>query len=339
MGLIRQALHSLLATLGVLLAATALIFVLLRVIPGDPVTMMLGDRSNDQALADKLRRELGFDRSIPAQFLDFASRAIRGDLGRSHRTGRGVGQDLFQALPATLELALVAGFLSVLMGLVLGAIGPASGRPWIDRSATLVAAASLAIPTFWLGLLLGWSISVRLGWLELGSRSSGEFFAYESKSGFLLVDALLSGRWDLARNALGHLILPALTLAVGNAALLARVTRASLGQALSAPHIRAAKARGIGRWGLLRHASANALLPISAAAGLQAASLLSGAMVTEEIFDWPGLGTYLIQSIRFRDYPCIQAGLVTVVGLTIMANGAAAGVAGFLDPRIRRPLT
>jgi ABC-type dipeptide/oligopeptide/nickel transport system permease component len=248
-----------------------------------------------------------------------------------------VSADLAAALPATLELAIAAGFLSALMGLGLGILGPATGSRIADRTATVVTTAALAIPTFWLGLLLAWTFAYRLPYFELGSRSSGEFFAYESRTGLLLLDAILTGDGALARNALRHLFLPALTLAIGNAAVLARVTRASLRQALAAPHIRAAKARGIPPLGLLRHGAANALLPVTAAMGLQAASLLSGAMVTEEIFDWPGLGTYLIQSIRFRDYPCIQAGLLAVVGLTIFANSVAAGLAAMLDPRVRVP--
>lgn len=323
------------AVLPVLLAASILIFVLLRLLPGDPVTLMMGDRVNDTALADKLRRELGFDRPIPEQYWTFLTRALQGDLGNSHRTGRSVSADLATALPATLELAIFAGLLSTILGLGLGVLGPLSRSRALDRGTTLFTTVGLAIPTFWLGLLLGWTFAFRFPLFELGSRSSGDFFAYEPRTGLLMLDALLTGNLALARNALSHLFLPAVTLAIANAAVLSRVTRASLRQAMAAPHIHAARARGIAPLGLIRHASANALLPITAALGIQAASLLSGAMVTEEIFDWPGLGTYLIQSIRFRDYPCIQAALLTVIVLTILTNSAAASAARLLDPRIR----
>jgi dipeptide transport system permease protein len=319
-----------------LFAVSVFVFVLLRVLPGDPVTMMLGDRVNDQALADRMRAELGFDRPIPVQYWQFLQGAARGDLGRSHRTGRSVTGDLVDSIPATLELAVVAGFLSALFGLGVGALGPVTGRRDLDLVATALTTIALAIPTFWLGLLLAWTFAFRIPVFELGGRSSGDFFAYQPRSGVLLIDALLTGNWSLAQNALRHLALPAFTLALANAAVLARVTRASLRQALAAPHIHAARARGIHSGRLLRHATANAILPITAALGLQAASLLSGAMVTEEIFDWPGLGTYLIQSIRFRDYPCIQAALLAVVTLTILANSTAAAIAGTLDPRIRQ---
>jgi ABC-type dipeptide/oligopeptide/nickel transport system permease component len=296
----------LLLTIPVLLGVATLVFSLIHLVPGDPVQAMLGDSASPQDISE-LRGRLGLDRPLYLQYGAFLKGLSRGDLGASLRTNQPVTASIIERLPATFELAFAAMALATLMAIPLGILAAARAGTRVDHAATTLALVGISIPNFWLGPLLAIVFSVTLGWLPV------------------------SGRGTLA-----HLVLPAVTLGAPLAAVLARMTRASVIEELRELYVLAARARGVSRVGaIVGHAFRNSLIPIVTVLGLQFGAVLTGAVITETIFAWPGVGRLLIQSISFRDYPlvegCILLIAVTYVGMNLLTDLAY----GLLDPRIR----
>ncbi|HEY1912646.1 MAG TPA: nickel ABC transporter permease [Vicinamibacterales bacterium] len=296
----------LLLTIPVLLGVATLVFSLIHLVPGDPVQAMLGDSASPQDISE-LRGRLGLDRPLYVQYGAFLKGLSRGDLGASLRTNQPVTASIVERLPATFELAFAAMALATLMAIPLGILAAARAGTRVDHAATTLALVGISIPNFWLGPLLAIVFSVTLGWLPV------------------------SGRGTLA-----HLVLPAVTLGAPLAAVLARMTRASVIEELRELYVLAARARGVSRVGaIVGHAFRNSLIPIVTVLGLQFGAVLTGAVITETIFAWPGVGRLLIQSISFRDYPlvegCILLIAVTYVGMNLLTDLAY----GLLDPRIR----
>lgn len=293
-------------TIPVLLGVATLVFSLIHLIPGDPASAMLGEAASEADVA-ALRKQLGLDRPLLEQYTVFLGGLVRGDLGTSMRTGTPVTTQIAERLPATFELASAAMLVAVVVALPLGiAAAVWRGTP-IDHGAMAVAMAGMSIPNFWLGPLLAIIFAVELGWLPV------------------------SGRGGLA-----HLVLPAVSLGLALAAMLARMTRASLLEELREPYVRAARARGLSRArAVLVHAFRNSLVPVVTILGLQSGAVLTGAVITETIFAWPGVGRLLVQSIGFRDYPLVQ-GCILLIAVTYVAVNLLTDLAyGLLDPRIR----
>lgn len=295
-------------TLPILLGVLTIVFFLLHLIPGDPVDIMLGE----QALAadrQQMRAALGLDRPLAVQYLAFLGRTVRGDLGSSFHHRRPVAQLIAERIPATFELMMGGMAVAFAVALPLGLLAALHHGRWLDQLASLFAVLGVATPNFWLGPLLILAFAIRLDWLPVNERGT-----------------------------LAHLVLPSITLGTAMAALLTRMTRTALLEVLGEDYIRTARAKGLGAWAVvIVHALSNALIPVVTVIGLQIGVLLSGAIITERIFDWPGLGTLLLDGIYGRDYPLVQ-GCILVIAVTYVAvNLLTDLVYGWIDPRIRRP--
>jgi ABC-type dipeptide/oligopeptide/nickel transport system permease component len=295
-----------LLTVPVLIGVATLVFSLIHLIPGDPAQAMLGEGA-DPAQVARLRRELGLDRPLLQQYFTYLADAVQGDLGKSLRTTQPVTDAIAERVPATVELALVAMAVAVGVAIPLGIVAAVWRGTSIDQFAMTLALAGLSMPNFWLGPLLALMLAVELGWLPV------------------------SGRGTVA-----HLVLPATTLGIALAAVLARMTRASVLDELRELYVMAARARGATRMrAVLRHAFRNSLIPVVTLIGLQFGAVLTGAVITETIFAWPGIGRLLIQSIGFRDYPMVQGCILLIAVTYVVVNLLTDFVYGWLDPRIR----
>jgi peptide/nickel transport system permease protein len=299
-------LRRLLLTIPVLLGVATLVFSLIHLVPGDPVQTMLGESATPQEIA-RVRTQLGLDRPLYVQYWMFLKGAATGDLGISLRTNEPVATAIADRMPATIELAIAAMSLAVVVAIPLGIIAAVGAGTLVDYLATTLALAGISIPNFWLGPLLAIVFGIALGWLPVSGSGTP-----------------------------AHLILPAITLGAPLGAVLARMTRASVIEELRELYVLAARARGVSRArAVLRHAFRNSLIPIVTVLGLQMGAVLTGAVITETIFAWPGVGRLLIQSINFRDYPLVQ-GCILLIAVTYVAMNLLTDLAyGLLDPRIR----
>ncbi|MFU8887712.1 MAG: nickel ABC transporter permease [Trueperaceae bacterium] len=307
--MLRYALGRLIGTLPVLFGVTLLVFLMAWVTPGDPVVAMLGEASQGisrQALED-LRGELGLDRPLPVQYVGYVAGLLRGDLGDSVRSRRPVLAEIRDRLPATIELALAALAIAVALGVTLGVLAAVRQRTWVDGAAIAVALVGVSIPVFWSGFLLMMVFALELGWLPASGR----------------------GTWQ-------HLVLPAVTVGVSSAAFIARITRGAVLEALAQDYVRTAKAKGLApRRVVVRHALRNALLPIVTVVGLQLGGLLGGAVLTETVFAWPGVGRLLVDAIVARDLPLVQGSVLVVSLLFILVNLAVDLSYAAINPKVR----
>jgi ABC-type dipeptide/oligopeptide/nickel transport system permease component len=302
----RYLIRRLLLTIPVLLGVATLVFSLIHFIPGDPAQAMLGEEAAPEDVA-QLRARLGLDRPLLVQYGSFLQGLAHGDLGVSLRNDQPVLQQIVERMPATAELAFASMAVAVIIALPLGIIAAVWRGTAVDYGAMTLSLVGISIPNFWLGPLLAIVFAVELGWLPVGGRGT---FA--------------------------HLVLPAVTLGTSLTAILARMTRASLLEELREPYVLAARAKGVSRTrAILHHAFRNSLIPIVTILGLQFGVVLTGAVITETIFAWPGIGRLLIQSISFRDYPTVQ-GCVLLIAVTYVGVNLITDLTyGFLDPRIR----
>jgi peptide/nickel transport system permease protein len=302
----RYLIRRLLLTIPVLLGVATLVFSLIHFIPGDPAQAMLGEGAAPEDVA-QLRERLGLDRPLLVQYGSFLKGLTRGDLGVSLRNDQPVLHQILERMPATAELAFASMAVAVLIALPLGIIAAVWRGTAVDYGAMTLSLVGISVPNFWLGPLLAIVFAVELGWLPVGGRGT-----------------------------LAHLVLPAATLGAALAAILARMTRASLLEELGEPYVLAARAKGVSRTrAVLHHALRNSLIPIVTILGLQFGVVLTGAVITETIFAWPGIGRLLIQSISFRDYPTVQ-GCVLLIAVTYVGVNLITDLTyGFLDPRIR----
>ena len=293
-------------TVPVLFGVATLVFSLIHLVPGDPAQAMLGDGASPEDVA-QLRTKLGLDRPLLEQYGVYLKGLARGDLGTSLRTQQPVTSQIAERLPATAELASAAMLVAVALALPLGLVAAVWRGTWVDQSAMAMALVGISVPGFWLGPLLALVFAVELGWLPV------------------------SGRGTLA-----HLVLPAITLGAALAAILARMTRASVLEELREQYVVAARARGASRVrAVVVHALRNSLIPVVTILGLQLGAVLTGSIITETIFSWPGVGRLLIQSINFRDYPMVQGCILLIAVTYVTMNLLTDLVYGWLDPRIR----
>lgn len=330
----RYAVRRSLTIVPVLLGVSILVFSFIHLIPGDPALTMLGERATPEKVAE-VRARLGLDRPIWQQYVLYVGHALRGDLGVSIVRGDPVASDLLRRFPATVELAVAAIAVAIALGIPIGAASAVYRNSLLDSLARLGALTGVSMPIFWLGLVLAWFFGVQLRILPTGFRlASGT--AFVPWTNFVILDALLQRDWVSLADALRHLVLPALALATIPLAVIARMTRASMLEVLSREYIRTAEAKGLSRRAvILRHALRNALLPVLTVVGLQVGRLLAGAILTETIFSWPGIGLWVYESIESRDYAIVQGVslfiAVIVVGVNLVTDVLYAAV----DPRIK----
>ena len=316
-----------------LLGLLAVTFVISRVIPGDPVALVAGETATP-AQVEALRRQLGYDRPLPVQFVDYVSRLVRGDMGTSIFTRRPIVEDLTHRLPATIELTLVAMVASVLIGIPLGVLCAVWRNSVLDHTVRVATVSGLAIASFWLGIMLQLLFAMRLGWTPLNGRLQG--FPPRSITGFYLIDAMLTWDWVTFGTALLHLALPAATLAFPALATLVRFTRAGVLDVMQSNFVLYERAMGLPRalivWKyILRSALTSTVTQI----GLLFGILLAGAVVTEAVFDWPGIGTYAVNSILRSDYNAVMGFTVWAGAIFIVVNLLVDVAHTLVDPRER----
>ena len=327
-------LRRLLLTIPILLGVSMLVFFMLHSAGGDPATLMLGSRADPDAIAE-LRAELGLDRPLWVQYGDFLSGAVRGDFGRSYRSNSPVVAEIAARFPATIELAVAAMGIAIVVGVVVGTVAAVRRHTVFDYLSSAGVLLGISIPTFWLGIILIIVFGLWLRWLPISGRVDPRLGADPSVP-FLTVTSLLQGNWAVAGDAFRHLILPALTLAAWPAAIVARMTRASLLESLGQDYARTARGKGLPeRLIVVRHAARNALLPVLTVVGLEFGTLLGGAVVTETIFAWPGLGQLTVAAIGARDYQVIQGVVVLLAAVFVVLNLMVDVLYAVLDPRIR----
>ncbi|MGQ0572428.1 MAG: ABC transporter permease [Armatimonadota bacterium] len=325
----------LLFMLLVLFGSLVLVFVLSYAIPGDPARAALGEFASEQAI-ENYRRDLGLDRPLMVQLGLYLGRVARGNFGVSINSGRPVARDLLELLPATLELVIPSLILSTVLGVILGLISAVrAGRP-ADHVSRVTAVFGHSVPVFWLGIVLQLVFFGWLGWLPAGRRLPPGAITPPTVTGFYTVDSLLAGQFNTFWVALQHLVLPVVTLMTLNLAILARLTRASMLDVLRADYIRTAWSKGLPERNVVyKHALRNSLIPVVTVLGIRIGAALGGAVITETVFSWPGMGRYAVNALRTLDYP-------VVVGFTLMTTAGYA-VASLLvdlsyvliDPRIK----
>ncbi len=319
----------------VMLGVSIITFIVSHMIPGDPARLIAGDRATDEIVAG-IRQKLGLDLPLYQQYWVYLKGLLHGDLGTSIRTGRPVIDDLLSFFPATLELAIVALIFSMLVGIPLGVLSAVYKNSWIDQIARTLAVTGISMPAFWLGLGLLIIFYGQLSWLPSGGRIDGLLGDPPRVTGFFLIDSLIAGDWDIFWSAVEHLILPAFTLSFVHLGVVARQIRSSMLEQLSEDYIRTAQAYGLGRWKMiLGHALPNALIPSVTVLGLAMGDLLYGAVLTETVFGWPGMGLYVIESIQALDFPAVMGFAVLVSFVYVLLNMLVDLLYSVLDPRIK----
>ncbi|HUR88536.1 MAG TPA: ABC transporter permease subunit [Ramlibacter sp.] len=314
---------------------TLLAFFLVRLVPGDPIETMAGERGIDEARHQVLVKEYGLDKPILVQYGIYITRVLHADLGKSMITQAPVMSEFAQVFPATIELAVCAIIFALAIGIPAGIIAAVKRNSVFDHGVMATSLTGYSMPIFWWGLLLILLFSVQLGWTPVSGRMSVQYFV-ETKTGFLLVDSLLSDDKGAFRSALQHLILPTIVLGTNPLAVVARMTRSAMLEVLGEDYIRTARAKGLSRLRVVGiHALRNALIPVITVIGLQVGVLFTGAILTETIFSWPGVGKWLIEAISRRDYPVLQGGML-LLGTVVMVVNLLVDVAyGVINPRIR----
>lgn len=314
---------------------TLLTFALIRLIPGDPVEVMMGERKVDPEMHAQALHRLGLDKPLYAQYLDYIGQLAQGDLGESLRTRESVWHEFLTLFPATVELSLAALLFSGTLGLLAGVIAALKRGSWFDHGVMGLSLTGYSMPIFWWGLILIMFFSVHLGWTPVSGRID-LLYDITPQTGFMLIDAWLSEEEGAFVDALHHLILPAIVLGTIPLAVIARMTRSAMLEVLREDYVRTARAKGLSPTRVVFvHALRNALIPVLTVFGLQVGALLAGAVLTETIFSWPGVGKWLIEAISARDYPVVQNGILLIACLVILVNFSVDVLYGLVNPRIR----
>ena len=321
----------------VLLIVSVATFTLVQAVPGDPVETLLGERAaGNPEIRAAAERRYGLDQPPPVQYLVYMRNLFQGDLGDSISTRRPVLTDLQQFVPGTIELAVSALIFAIVVGSPLGVVAALRRDRWPDHLARLVALIGTSVPVFWLGLLLLYVFFYKLQWLPGPGRLDTGMQVPDRITGFITIDAALQGQWDVFRSSVQRLILPTIVLGSFALGVITRMLRSSLVAALGDDYIRTARAKGVAERGVIvRHALRNAMIPTITVLGLTFASLLAGAVLTETIFSWPGIGRYSVQAALKLDYPALLGVTLFVATAYVLVNLLVDVVYGILDPRIR----
>lgn len=321
-----------------LLGVLTIVFFMVALSPGDPARVMLGERASPEQL-EQIRAELGLDKPLGEQYVRYILRAIRLDFGRSIKTGRPVMEEIGELFPATVELALFALIISTILGILVGVLSAVRQNTWLDYSAMVGALTGVSMPVFWLGLVLIMVFSVWLGWFPTGGRMEVRLF-FQPVTRFFLIDGLIlwirEGNPAYFGSAIRHIVLPAVALGTIPLAIIARTTRSSMLETMRQDYVRTARSAGIPeRRVIFRYALKNALLPVVTVVGIQFGLLLAGAILTETIFAWPGIGRWIYTAISARDYPAVQAGVAVVSTTFVLINLLVDVIYSFVNPKIR----
>ena len=316
-----------------LLGVTVIVFLMLRITPGDPAELLLGERVTPAAL-DAMREYLGLKEPLYVQYGMFIKRAIRLDLGETIWTREKVSNEIGQRFPATIELALVAMFISCFFGIILGIISATKQYSWFDYLSMITSLLGVSMPVFWLGLMLMLLFSLSLGWFPMSGRIGVET-DLPIITNFFVLDAILVRDWSALGDALMHLALPAIALSTIPLAIVSRMTRSSMLEVLRQDYIKTAKAKGLSQSKIvLKHALRNALIPVVTVIGLQFGILMGGAILTETVFAWPGVGKWLFDGVVKRDYMVIQGGTLLVATTFVLVNLVVDVLYAVINPRI-----
>ena len=324
----------LLLLVPVLLGLSILVFIWIRALPGGPAEALLGERATPESIA-QIEEQYGLDKPIQVQYWEYVKTTAQGDLGTSVTTRRPVTDELKQRFPATIELTIAALIFAVTLGIPLGFVAAKRYGTWIDSASLFVSLLGVSIPIFFLAIMLKYVFAVKLGWLPTVGRITATI-DIEHPTNFYLIDALLAGDlnafWDVSK----HLILPAIALGSIPLAIIARITRAAVLDVQNEDYVRTARAKGLSP-GVIdrRHILKNALLPVVTIIGLQAGLLLSGAVLTETVFAFPGMGSWLVDAIKARNYPVLQGGILFVAVIFVLVNLLVDISYAFINPRIR----
>ncbi|ABX32471.1 binding-protein-dependent transport systems inner membrane component [Petrotoga mobilis SJ95] len=323
-----------LLAIPMLFVLLVVIFFVIRIIPGDPVAAMLGGRASQEVIEAR-RAELGLNDPILVQFFKYVGGLFKGDLGTSTMTGRPVLDEILERFPATLELTIFAFIVAVVIGVFWGSKAAQKRDKPVDIIARGFSMLMYAVPVFWFGLMMQFIFGMQLKWLPIAGRI-GATVQFEEITGLFLLDSLLRGNWTAFWDVLQHLLLPGITLGLVISSIFLRMVRNNTILTLTSDYVKSAKARGIPENRILyRHALRNALVPILTVMGLQLALLMAGAVLTETTFSWPGIGSYLIMKIRYRDFPAIQGTIVFFAIFVIIINIIVEIINALIDPRVR----
>ena len=324
----------LLQLIPVLLGMTFIVFMIIRAIPGNPAQIILGQQATKEAV-EALTIKLGLDNPWYIQYFHYLGGILKGDLGESMKTRMPVTDEIFPYLAATFELALFAIIIAVVVGINAGIISAWFQNSWFDYTAMIFALIGVSMPIFWLGLMGQWVFALELGWLPVTGREAVRD-PVTAITNIFVIDTIIQGRFDQLGVVLKHLILPGLALATIPMAIIARMTRSSMLEVMRSDYIRTARAKGQKMfWVVYKHALKNAIIPVLTIIGLQMGMLLGGAILTETIFAWPGIGRYIYDAIGSRDYPVIQSGILIVAFIFVMINLIVDLLYGLIDPRIK----
>ncbi len=334
MRIVRYILRRLGYMLPVLFGVTVMVFVISHAIPGDPAKMIAGPKASRQTI-ENIRRQHGLNRPLPVQYLRFAAGLLRGDLGVSIRNHRPVTEDLADFFPATLELTLASLGLCLGIGILLGILSAVRRNRLTDHLTRVFSVFGVSMPVFWLGLMLLLVFYRNLGWLPGSGRLDIGFSAPAHITGLYLIDTLLEGRPDKFWNAAGHIVLPAFCLSYVYLAIMTRIVRSSMIEALGQDYIVTARANGISEAMIvLKHAFRNSLIPTVTITGLSFGELMGGAILTETIFGWPGMGKYVVDSVNYLDFPAIMGFTLVIALVYVSVNLLVDVLYAFLNPKI-----
>ena len=334
--MIKFILRRLLLTIPTFIALMFVTFLAIRLVPGDPVEVRTGERGISAERLAYFRHELGLDQPVWKQFVDYVWQLLHGDFGTSLSTSEKILTEFFTLFPATLELALAGMLFSIIIGIPAGVFAAVKRGSWFDHTLMGAAVTGFSMPIFWWGLLLIMLVSEGWGLTPVSGRIDMIKFYFEPVTGFMLIDSLLSDQKGAFLSALHHLVLPMIVLGTYPLAVIARMTRSSMLEVLSEDYVRTARAKGLAEFRVISlHALRNALIPVVTVVGLQVGGLLAGAVLTETIFSWPGVGKWLIESIARRDYPALHGGILLISSLVIIVNVLVDVLYGAINPRIR----
>lgn len=331
--MVSYTIRRILMLIPVLLGMTIIVFSIIHAIPGDPADTILGEKASEQS-KQELRIELGLNKPMYVQYVDYMDKLVHGDLGNSIRTRSPISTEIRPYLAATIELTVVSMAIAVFVGVNAGILSAWRQNSWFDYISMLIALIGVSMPIFWLGLMEQWIFSLQLKWLpSIGRMDIRD--PIDAITNLYLLDAVLNGRWDQLWPVIKHLILPGIALGTIPMAIIARMTRSSMLEVMRADYVRTARAKGLAQFFVVyKHALKNALIPVVTVIGLQTGLLLGGAVLTETIFAWPGVGRYIFDAISSRDYPVIQSGILVIAVIFVLVNLFVDLLYAYIDPRI-----
>ncbi|WP_409178245.1 ABC transporter permease [Brevibacillus fortis] len=334
MALLAYSIRRILMLIPVLVGMSIIVFSIIRAIPGDPALTILGEKATPQAIAD-IREALGLNNPWYIQYFDYMKDILSGNLGESLQTNAPISDEMMPYLAATAELTIVSMLIAVFIGVNAGILSAWKQNSWFDYCAMLIALVGVSMPIFWLGLMEQWVFAQELKWLPSVGRDDSRN-PVEAITHFYILDTMIAGSWDQLWEVIKHLILPGIALGTIPMAIIARITRSSMLEVMRADYVRTARAKGLAQfWVVYKHALKNAMIPVLTVIGLQTGLLLGGAVLTETIFGWPGVGRYIVTAIGNRDYPVIQSGILVIATIFVLINLLVDLLYAYIDPRIK----